>query len=310
MRVGGSAPGGGRDRSRAADAAERGGHREAPRTARGRAGSTRDEQQQQRRRGGGDAVTRSVYVSKVRVYELAKETGLPNKEVIRRLGELGVEAKSHSSTVEEGDASLPREPREAAGGAPPPGGGEGAREAEEYDLAALQTPAGRRRRVGSSRRTCASSRRGRPLRRTRPRRHGRAVGSRAEQPSAPPRFRPATPFRPSGAPGGVSVGGDKEKEERPAAEAPPAAPAAPAAERPETPATSPPSGRPPPTPRGPESSAPPAPPKPPPPAPPARARSRPPAPRGRGRRRRRRASRASRAPGRRRAPVSRRSARR
>jgi 5-(carboxyamino)imidazole ribonucleotide mutase len=29
-------------------------------------------------------------VSKVRVYELAKESGLPNKEVLRRLTELGV----------------------------------------------------------------------------------------------------------------------------------------------------------------------------------------------------------------------------
>src|SRR5690606_32843281 len=57
----------------------------------------------------GRAVTRSVVVSKVRVYELAKETGLPNKEVIRRLAELGVEARSHSSTVAESDASAFRD---------------------------------------------------------------------------------------------------------------------------------------------------------------------------------------------------------
>ena len=40
----------------------------------------------------------------VRVYELAKEVGLENREVIRRLGELGVEAKSHSSSVSVVDA--------------------------------------------------------------------------------------------------------------------------------------------------------------------------------------------------------------
>jgi translation initiation factor IF-2 len=48
-------------------------------------------------------------VSKVRIYELARETGLPNKEVIARLGELGVEAKSHSSSVTEADANRFRE---------------------------------------------------------------------------------------------------------------------------------------------------------------------------------------------------------
>ncbi|MEX0705855.1 MAG: translation initiation factor IF-2 N-terminal domain-containing protein, partial [Nitriliruptoraceae bacterium] len=41
----------------------------------------------------------------VRVYELAKETGLPNKEVLRRLSSLGVEAKSHSSSIADADAA-------------------------------------------------------------------------------------------------------------------------------------------------------------------------------------------------------------
>ncbi len=40
----------------------------------------------------------------VRVYELAKEVGLENREVIRRLADLGVEAKSHSSSVSVVDA--------------------------------------------------------------------------------------------------------------------------------------------------------------------------------------------------------------
>jgi translation initiation factor IF-2 len=43
--------------------------------------------------------------NKVRVYELAKETGLHNKEVVRRLQQLGVDAKSHSSSISDGDAA-------------------------------------------------------------------------------------------------------------------------------------------------------------------------------------------------------------
>ena len=42
--------------------------------------------------------------NKVRVYELAKETGLENKEVVRRLQELNIDASSHSSSVTKGDA--------------------------------------------------------------------------------------------------------------------------------------------------------------------------------------------------------------
>jgi len=40
----------------------------------------------------------------VRVYELAKEVGLDNREVIRRLAELNIEAKSHSSSISTVDA--------------------------------------------------------------------------------------------------------------------------------------------------------------------------------------------------------------
>ncbi|MFA9431271.1 translation initiation factor IF-2 [Egicoccus sp. AB-alg2] len=47
--------------------------------------------------------------NKVRVYELAKETGLHNKEVLRRLTDLGVDAKSHSSSISDGDAAKFRE---------------------------------------------------------------------------------------------------------------------------------------------------------------------------------------------------------
>jgi translation initiation factor IF-2 len=45
-----------------------------------------------------------VSSNSVRVYELAKEVGLENRDVIRRLAELGVEAKSHSSSVSVVDA--------------------------------------------------------------------------------------------------------------------------------------------------------------------------------------------------------------
>ncbi|MEX2533683.1 MAG: translation initiation factor IF-2 [Nitriliruptoraceae bacterium] len=43
--------------------------------------------------------------NKVRVYELAKESGLHNREVLRRLEDLGIEAKSHSSSVADADAA-------------------------------------------------------------------------------------------------------------------------------------------------------------------------------------------------------------
>ncbi|MTV23922.1 translation initiation factor IF-2 [Nitriliruptoraceae bacterium ZYF776] len=47
--------------------------------------------------------------NKVRVYELAKETGLHNKEVLRRLTDLGVDASSHSSSISGPDAARFRE---------------------------------------------------------------------------------------------------------------------------------------------------------------------------------------------------------
>jgi translation initiation factor IF-2 len=46
---------------------------------------------------------------KVRVYELAKETGLHNKEVMRRLSDLGIDVRSHSSSVATADAARFRE---------------------------------------------------------------------------------------------------------------------------------------------------------------------------------------------------------
>ena len=57
-------------------------------------------------------------MSKKRVYELAKELGLENKELIARLEKIGIAVKSHSSTLEDSDLEriqselLSPEPRE------------------------------------------------------------------------------------------------------------------------------------------------------------------------------------------------------
>lgn len=48
-------------------------------------------------------------MARVRVYTLAKELGLPSKELIKHLDELGVKVKTHSSTVDEATATAVRE---------------------------------------------------------------------------------------------------------------------------------------------------------------------------------------------------------
>jgi translation initiation factor IF-2 len=166
-------------------------------------------------------------VSKVRIYELAKETGLPNKEVIRRLGELGIEARSHSSTVEQADAtrfreSLGRQREEQRRKAEE----QAKREAEEYDLAAVQSQAAE----AKARRILPPHLREQQEAAAAPAPTAPAEPGPAEQPEAPRRFRPpTTPFRPGGEPTGVSVGGtDVEETAAPAASTAPAAPAAPA----------------------------------------------------------------------------------
>jgi translation initiation factor IF-2 len=155
-------------------------------------------------------------VSKVRIYELAKETGLPNQEVIRRLSELGITARSHSSTVESVDATRFRESlgqqREARRRAEE----DRARtEAEQYDLEAVRHAASE-----------SKARRILPP-------HLRRAQEAQQQAAVPSarRFRPpTTPFRPE-AGGGVSVGG-----EAPAAELVEATPQAPAETTPTAPA--------------------------------------------------------------------------
>jgi translation initiation factor IF-2 len=152
-------------------------------------------------------------VSKVRIYELAKETGLPNQEVIRRLSELGITARSHSSTVESVDATRFRESlgqqREARRRAEEE---RARREAEQYDLDAVRqsTADAKARRILPPH-----------LRKAQEAQHAAAPAAR--------RFRPpTTPFRPESAPG-VSVGG----------EAPPAPPSEATPEAAPTPSTAP-----------------------------------------------------------------------
>jgi len=47
-------------------------------------------------------------MSKTRVYELAKELGIDNRELIARLEKLGIAVKSHSSTLEDSDVDRVR----------------------------------------------------------------------------------------------------------------------------------------------------------------------------------------------------------
>jgi len=45
----------------------------------------------------------------VRIYDLARELGVSNQQIIEVLRELGVEVKSHSSTIDESTAQVVRE---------------------------------------------------------------------------------------------------------------------------------------------------------------------------------------------------------
>ena len=165
-------------------------------------------------------------MSKVRVYELAKETGLPNKEVIRRLAELGVEAKSHSSTVEDDHAasfraSLGKQREERRKRQEE----QTAREAEEYDLSVVEAPP----KEATARRILPPHLRKQQEAKAPPAAAAAAEAAATPPPSGeapppPPRFRPpVTPFRPVGEPAGVSVGGTDDSEQPPAAAASPAA---------------------------------------------------------------------------------------
>ena len=39
-------------------------------------------------------------MSKIRIYELAKKLGVPNKTILNELSKLGIEGKTHSSSIE------------------------------------------------------------------------------------------------------------------------------------------------------------------------------------------------------------------
>ena len=44
-------------------------------------------------------------LGKVKIHEIAKQTGLTSKEIIEKANELGIEAKTHMSGVDEQEAS-------------------------------------------------------------------------------------------------------------------------------------------------------------------------------------------------------------
>jgi len=81
-------------------------------------------------------------MSKVRVYDLARELKVPNKDLLELLKDLGVDARSHSSTIDEADAQAVRELYEA--------------EAEEQRRGARQAKRTRREREGEPRRPKAA----------------------------------------------------------------------------------------------------------------------------------------------------------
>jgi translation initiation factor IF-2 len=51
---------------------------------------------------------------KLRVHELAKKLGLENKELLDKLNKAGLDIKSHSSTIDEGEAMRALNPAQQA----------------------------------------------------------------------------------------------------------------------------------------------------------------------------------------------------
>ena len=49
-------------------------------------------------------------MSKIKIYELAKELDKPSKELVEFLNKKDVEAKTHMSTIDEAEADIVRKP--------------------------------------------------------------------------------------------------------------------------------------------------------------------------------------------------------
>ena len=120
---------------------------------------------------------------KIRVYELAKELGLTNKEGLELALSLGIGVKSHSSSIEDAQADRVRRKADADGLRRPvqPEEPAPAKKAAKATKAAEAVPAAARRRAGQRR----------PSRRPRPRRWPH----RAVPPPASPRSRRRRPAR-------------------------------------------------------------------------------------------------------------------
>ena len=63
-------------------------------------------------------------MAKIKIYELAKELSVESKDIIRKLGKMGVEAKTHMSSISQKDADAVRSAfaAEGKGNAAVPGG--------------------------------------------------------------------------------------------------------------------------------------------------------------------------------------------
>ncbi|HEY1100647.1 MAG TPA: translation initiation factor IF-2 N-terminal domain-containing protein, partial [Myxococcota bacterium] len=59
-------------------------------------------------------------MGKLRVHELAKKLGLENKELLEKLKNTGLDAKTHSSTVDEAEVMKALNAGQVAPPAPPP----------------------------------------------------------------------------------------------------------------------------------------------------------------------------------------------
>lgn len=66
-----------------------------------------------------------VGLAKIKIYELAKELSVESKEIIRRLNKMGIEVKTHMSSITEKDANAVRNSLAKEGKAKPVADAEG-----------------------------------------------------------------------------------------------------------------------------------------------------------------------------------------
>ncbi len=130
-------------------------------------------------------------MAKKRVHEIAKERGIPSKEVLATLQAAGLDVKAAASSVDERDIARAFNPSaQEAASEEPSGNGDGAATAEAPAAAAPDAHRGRRRRApAASAAASSSTRRPRAARPARPRsrtsRRAAAAGAGARRGSSP-----------------------------------------------------------------------------------------------------------------------------